>query len=53
MKKIWLLIYVYRGLIQEPEVFTNKISAAKRKQEILRHFNPDYDEIEIFEKGII
>lgn len=52
MKKIWILIYVYRGLIQKPEVFTDRQTALKRKQGILKDFNKDYDEIEIFEKII-
>ncbi len=50
MKKIWLLIYVNRGLIQEPEIFFDEQSALKRKRIILKNFNQDYDEIEIFEK---
>jgi len=50
MKKIWLLIYVNRGFIQEPEIFFDLQSAIKRKSQILKNFNQDYDEIEIFEK---
>lgn len=50
MKKIWILIYVHRGLIQEPEMFADEQSALKRKEKILKNFNVDYDEIEIFEK---
>ncbi len=52
MKTIWLLIYVKRGLIQDPEIFINENLAIKRKNEILKDFNQDYDEIEIFEKVI-
>ena len=50
MKKIWILIHVYHGLIQEPELFFNKTNAMKRKKDILKNFNPDYDEVQIFEK---
>ena len=50
MKKIWILIYVHRGFIQEPEIFIDENSALVRKKEILKRFNKDYDEIEIFEK---
>jgi len=50
MKKIWIVIYVHRGFIQEPEIFTSKNSALKRKQKLLDNYNPDYDELEIFEK---
>lgn len=52
MQKFWILIYVYKGLIQEPEFFLDITSALKRKQEILKRFNKDYDEIEIFEKKL-
>lgn len=52
MKKIWILIYVTRGLIQEPEIFLDEISASKRKQKILKNFNHDYDEVEVYEKQI-
>lgn len=52
MKKIWLLIYVNRGFIQEPEIFFDEQSAFKRKREVLKKFNRDYDEVEIFEKTI-
>jgi hypothetical protein len=53
MKKIWILIYVHRGSIQEPEIFNKKTDANKRKNELLKDFNPDYDEIEVFEKRIL
>ncbi len=52
MKKIWILIFVYRGFIQEPEIFIDEDSALLRKKEILKNFNRDYDEIEIFSKEI-
>lgn len=52
MKKIWILIYVHRGFIQEPEIFSDKKSAESRKKIILKNFNRDYDEIGIFEKDI-
>ncbi len=53
MKKIWLLIYVHHGLIQEPEIFFEEKSAFKRKYLLLSQANPDYDEVEVFEKNII
>jgi hypothetical protein len=52
MKKIWILIYVHRGFIQEPEIFLKIKNAEKRKKSIMQNFNPDYDEISIFEKVI-
>lgn len=52
MEKIWILVHVWRGLIQEPEMFFDSNSADNRRNEILRDFNPTYDEIEIFEKHI-
>ncbi len=50
MKKIWILVYVWRGLIEEPQIFFDKASAMKRKQQILKNFNRSYDEVEVFEK---
>ncbi len=52
MKKIWILIYVHRGFIQEPEIFSDKKLAENRKQIILNNFNCDYDEIGIYEKEV-
>lgn len=52
MKKLWLVIYVTRGFIQEPELYFDEASALKRKREILKYYNRDYDEVEIFEKMI-
>ncbi len=51
MKTIWLLIYVHHGLIQEPEIFFDKIAAMKRKSFLLSETNPDYDEVEVFRKS--
>ena len=48
MKKKWILIYVWHGLIQKPELFTNKKDALKRKKEIMS-INDSYDEMELFE----
>lgn len=53
MKTIWLLVYVHHGLIQEPEIFFEEISAIKRKSFLLSHINPDYDEVEIFKKSLL
>lgn len=50
MKKIWILIHLHRGFIQEPEIFSDKKLALKRRKEILKHFNRDYDELEVFPK---
>lgn len=50
MKKIWLLIHVHHGLIQEPEIFFDRNLVAKRKSALLSQIDPDYDEIKIFEK---
>lgn len=32
MKKVWILIYVWRGLIQEPELFNNRRMAIKENR---------------------
>ena len=50
--KVWIVSLVKRGFIEEPEIFYNASGAEKRKQELLKDFNPDYDEIEVFEKRI-
>jgi hypothetical protein len=52
MQKIWILSFVKRGFIQEPEIFYDEISALNRKNIIMQEFNPDYDELNIFEKQI-
>ena len=52
MNRIWVLIMVRRGFIEEPEIFLDKRSAQARKRELLQDFNPDYDEIDIFEKAL-
>lgn len=52
MKKIWLIIHTHYGFIQEPEIFLDEQSAINRKYLLLSEINPDYDEVEIFEKQI-
>ena len=52
MNRVWLLIYVHRGFIQEPELFFDEHSATARRLELLRSANSDYDEIDIFEKQL-
>ena len=53
MKKIWILIYVHRGLIQEPEIFSDNKSAKTRMRIILQDFKSDYDEIGLYAKKIL
>jgi hypothetical protein len=52
MKKIWILAFVKRGFIQKPEIFFSKHLAHSRRKTLMKDFNRDYDEIEIFEKYI-
>ena len=52
MKRVWILVYVYHGIIQEPVLFFKKRDALKRRKIILKDFNRDYDELEIFKKEI-
>lgn len=52
MRRMWILVTVKRGFIEEPEIFFDKRSAKARKRELLRDFNPDYDELDIFEKTL-
>lgn len=50
MTKLWVLILCKRGFIQEPEFYFDPETAEARKKVLLRDFNPDYDELEVFEK---
>lgn len=50
--KIWIVVEAKRGFIQEPEIFHDAAMAETRRRELLRDFNPDYDEIEVYEKRI-
>ncbi len=53
MKTIFVLVWVHHGFIQNPEIFKSKEDAEQRKNKIRgQGFNPDYDEIDIFEKSI-
>ncbi len=52
MKRIWILVFVKQGFIEEPEIFLDKRAAQERKRELLEDFNPDYDEIDIFKKTL-
>lgn len=52
MKKFWLVIHVHRGFIQEPEIFLDEKAALNRKLTLLNEINPDYDEVEVFEKHL-
>jgi len=53
MKKIWILTVVKSGFIQEPEIFYNKTTATERKKALMKDINPDYDELDVFEKQIV
>lgn len=53
MKKIWILVLTKRGFIEEPEIFYDEQSAFRRKKMMMLDFNPDYDELDVFEKEII
>jgi len=52
MRKIWLIVLVKKGFIQEPEIYNDELSAKNRKKELQMNFNPDYDELEIFQRNI-
>ncbi|MEI6435974.1 MAG: hypothetical protein WCP32_14090 [Bacteroidota bacterium] len=53
MKDIFILIWVYHGLIQEPEIFESRKKAELRKKQIqMKGFNPDYEEIDVFKKVV-
>lgn len=52
MRKMWILALSKRGFIQEPEIFLDHDTANKRGKDLIKDINPDYDEIELFEKFI-
>ncbi len=52
MRRIWILSFVKRGFIQEPEIFYDATSAQSRRKALMQDFNPDYDDIDIFEKQV-
>ncbi len=45
-------LLVKRGFIQEPEIYYDAETVNNKKKFLLKDFNPDYDEIEVFEKHI-
>lgn len=49
---VWILIHVLRGFIQEPQIFYDAVSAEARRSTLLQDFNPDYDELEMFEQQV-
>lgn len=53
MKKIFVLVWVHRGFIQKPEIYSTLKGAERRMSAIKQSgFNQDYDEIEIFEESL-
>ena len=50
--EIWIVNSVKRGFIEGPEVFLEKELALERFEVLSRDLNPDYDELELFEKII-
>jgi hypothetical protein len=51
--KVWIVSLAKRGFLQEPEVYYDSAGAEERKEELLMDLNPDYDELEVFEKQVI
>ncbi len=52
MIKIWVIVRTFRGLLIEPEIYYSRKEAVLRKRELIKEVNPQYDEIEIFNKII-
>lgn len=52
MKKIWIIGQAYCGIVEEPEIFYSESSALKRYEELMEEFNPEKQDIQIFEKEI-
>jgi len=53
MIKIFVLIWIHRGHVQEPEFYFDLRDAEQRLTSIQKElYNPDYDEVRIFEKVI-
>jgi hypothetical protein len=51
-KTIWILVRVYRGLIENAGVFCNRKRAMACECRWRAKLNPDYDELEIFRRNI-
>lgn len=51
--RLWIVSLVKRGFLQEPEIFFDLTQAEARRGELLGDFNPDYDELEVFEKQVV
>ena len=52
MKKIYILIYVWRGLIEKPEIFYTKKAALEREKQLKKNMNSDYDEVAVYKKVV-
>jgi hypothetical protein len=49
---MWIIVRTFHGLLEEPELFFDRVTAFKRFSELKRSVNADYDEIEMFEKHL-
>ncbi len=49
---VWMVVLVKGGFIQEPEVFHSAADAEDRRSELALDLNPNYDELEVFEKCV-
>lgn len=52
MINIWIVVHTEKGFIQEPEIFQSYKDALYRKSYLLKYINPDYDEVDLFERII-
>ena len=46
---IWVVVYVFRGIPEEVEAYTDWETAALREQFLRERMHPEYDETGIFE----
>ena len=53
MMKVWILIRSRSGIFFEPEIFYDEEDATERKLRLMKHSNPSYDEIEVFQKEVL
>jgi hypothetical protein len=51
-KSLWLVVNVWHGLIQPPEVFKTKRTAKQRENILRKEMQPEYDEVGLFEVKI-
>ena len=51
-EKLWIAVYVWRGLVEDVRVYRKESSARRQERSWRRSMNPDYDETYVSEAVI-